>query len=163
LRLRGEALFTVTHHDKTPLTVLAGPSVTRVLGTQFVVRHYSGDTAARVVVQSGKVRVGPIVVTAREETTVSAAGVAPVRAADLTQLSFATGTLTIRDTPLRDAIADLNRWYDVDIRPANAALGAQRINGAFAAGSIANLASILELMLNVHAVHDGRVLTLFPK
>ena len=41
LRLRGEALFTVSHHEGIPLTVIAGPTTARVLGTSFVVRELS--------------------------------------------------------------------------------------------------------------------------
>ena len=40
VRLIGAGLFTVSHHDGAPFTVIAGATVARVLGTSFVVRRY---------------------------------------------------------------------------------------------------------------------------
>ncbi|HXC24674.1 MAG TPA: FecR domain-containing protein, partial [Gemmatimonadaceae bacterium] len=51
----GEAVFAVSHHTRTPFTVVTGGVTTRVLGTEFLVRRYPTDTATLVAVREGKV------------------------------------------------------------------------------------------------------------
>ena len=163
VHLTGEALFTVSHHEGAPFTVVAGKTAARVLGTSFTVRHYLTDTTAIVAVNEGKVAVGATIVTARRLVEVGPTGVLLRRPADPSLFSFTTGVLTIEDMPLSSAIVELSRWYDADIRLGAPALVTQRIRGQFAAGSLADLTSILELTFDVRVVRDGRVLTLYPK
>ncbi len=162
LRLEGEALFTVVHSQGRPFTVIAGPSTTRVLGTSFAVRHYPGDTAAVVAVRDGKVVVQSQVVIQAEQVTIGAQGAGAVRPTSPTQFSFASGVLTFNGMLLPDAIPQLNRWYDADIRLGDSSLETQNIVGGFKSGSLTDLAAILEMMYSVRVVRDGRVLTLYP-
>lgn len=163
LYLRGEALFAITHHDRVPLTIVAGHTTTTVLGTRFVVRHYATDSSVRVAVHDGKVSVHSVVLTANEEATVGATGQVRVQAAPAARFTFASGVLTLEDMPLSAGIVELSRWYDADIRLGDASLAAQRIKGKFAAGSLADLTAILEWTFNVRVVRSGRVLTLYPR
>jgi ferric-dicitrate binding protein FerR (iron transport regulator) len=162
LRLTGEGLFTVAHHRGVPFTVTAGQTTTRVLGTSFVVRRYAQDTAVIVAVKDGKVAVGSAIATAQRMITVGANGIARVQDVDPARFTFANGVLTLGVRSLSDAIPELNRWYDADIRLADPAIGAQRIKGSFTAGSLADLADILTLTFDVRVVRDGNVLTLYP-
>jgi ferric-dicitrate binding protein FerR (iron transport regulator) len=163
VRLVGQGLFTVSHHDGAPLTVLTGGTTTRVLGTTFVVRHYATDTATLVAVRDGKVAVNSLVVTAAHLVEVGRTGVPHVRPSDASPFTFATGVLSIDGLPLAAAIVELDRWYDVDIRLGDPILRTQYMTGRYAAGSPGDLAEILEGTFNVHVVRDGRVLTLFPR
>ena len=163
LRLSGEALFTVRHHDMTPFTVIAGPATARVLGTSFVVRHYATDSVATVAVRDGKVAVHSVVLTAARQVEVRQDGAMRVSPADPAQFSFAAGVLTLGDTPLSVAAVELGRWYDADIRLGDPSLTTQRVKGKFAAGSLADLAAILEWTFEVRVVRDGRILTLYPR
>ncbi len=163
LRLAGEALFTVRHGARTPFTVVTGTVVTRVLGTSFMVRQYPTDTATVVVVRDGKVAVRSAVLTAAQQAEVGRSGAVHVGKADLSQLSFADGVLTLNAVRLSDAIPQLNRWYDADIRLGDPRLAGWRVTGECAAGALSDLVNILELTLNVRVVRDGRVLTLFPR
>ena len=163
LRLQGEALFTVLHHDRIPLTVLTGRTATRVLGTSFVVRRYATDTVTTVVVRDGKVMVDSAMVVANQLVTVRHGLVVTRGPAMPAQFSFAMGTLTLDGLRLPEAISELDRWYDADIRLGDPALALQGVGGKFAAGSLADLAKNLELTLNVRVVREGRVLTLFPR
>ncbi len=160
LRLTGEALFTVAHKDRAPFSVLAGTSVTRVLGTSFVVRHYPSDTTTRVTVRDGKVSVQSSVLTAGQQISVGRMGASPVRSVDVTQLPIVSGMLTFEDVPLVAAIPELNRWYNVEIRLADSALEQRRILGDFPAGLQTDLADILATAFHVHVVREGRTLTL---
>jgi ferric-dicitrate binding protein FerR (iron transport regulator) len=161
VHLRGEAFFHVSHQQRAPLTVIAGPSTTRVLGTSFLVRKYETDTAATIAVRDGKVSVGHTVLTAMRQVAVSSHGVNAVQPATPAQFSFVFAVLTFNDTPLLEAIPQLDRWYNADIRLGDSKLAQRRIVGGFKAGSLTDLVSALELMFNVHVVRDGRVLTLY--
>ncbi|HXC26016.1 MAG TPA: FecR domain-containing protein [Gemmatimonadaceae bacterium] len=168
LRLTGEALFTVIHHEGTPFTVLTGLARTQVLGTSFIVRHYASDTTTMVAVRDGKVtvrstRTPSTVVTAAQQAEIAQTGQIQTRSADLAQFAFATGLLKLDRVPLPAAIPELNRWYDVDIRLGAPSLASERVTGEFAVGSLADLSDILSLMFNVRVVRDGRVLTLYPR
>ena len=163
VRLIGEGLFTVSHHDRIPLTVIAGGTAARVLGTAFVVRRYATDTATLVAVREGKVAIGSVVVAAAQAADVGRDGVPHVRSSDASPFTFATGVLTIDGLPLPDAIVELDRWYDADIRLGDPRLATQFLKGKNAAGSLGDLAEILALTLDVRVVRNGRVLTLFPR
>ena len=164
MHLMGEALFTVPHHEGMPLaTVIAGATTARVLGTSFAVRHYATDTTTIVAVHDGKVAVGTTVVTAHRLMEVGRKGLWHLQSSDASLFAFATGTLTLNDVPLSAAIVELDRWYSADIRLGDATLEKRRLKGKFTAGSLGDLAEILELTFDVRVVRDGRVLTLFPR
>jgi ferric-dicitrate binding protein FerR (iron transport regulator) len=133
-----------------------------VLGTSFVVRQYAEDSVVTVAVREGKVAVGSAIVTPHRLVEVGASGVAHFHDAAPSQFTFASGVLTLGVQTLAQAIPELNRWYDADIRLANDAIGTQQVKGKFVAGSLADLAEILELTFDVRVVRDGRTLTLYP-
>lgn len=164
IHLTGEASFHVRHAAGTPFTVMAGPSITRVLGTRFVVRHYAEDSTALVSVRDGKVAMNNnIVLTAMQQAQVSFGGISPITRATPGQFTFESGVLTLGATPLPEAISELNRWYDADIHLGDASLIAQQIAGEFATGSISDLAEILDMTYGVRVVRNGRNLTLFSR
>jgi transmembrane sensor len=163
VQLHGEALFMVAHRSGTPFTVVASGRSARVLGTSFVVRNYDTDSTVTVAVREGKVAVQSAVVAAGQQIVIDAAGRAERRSATPGQFAFARGTLVLDNLPMRAAIAELNRWYDVDIRLGDPALEHVRMKGEFAAGSRAELKVILEMAFGVRAVSTGRVLTLYPR
>lgn len=163
VRLRGEALFTVSHHAGTPFTVVAGGTVTRVLGTSFVVRRYGTDTMTTVAVETGKVAVGTAIVTSNRLVEIGSRGVTYAGPADASQFSFACGVLALEDMSLSQAIPELDRWYDADIRLADPALATKRIKGNVTAGSLADLTERLQVLFDVRVVREGRVLTLYPR
>lgn len=163
LRLTGEALFTVLHHTDGAFTVISGPTTTRVLGTRFVVRRYTTDSTTTVAVHDGKVAIRALVLRANQQVEIGRRGASRVGPARAAQFSFATGVLTLDGIPLSDAIPELDRWYDVDVRLGNPALANQRLTGDVPAGSLAELSALLEWTFNMRVVREGRTLTLFPR
>lgn len=161
VELKGEALFSVTNHADAPFTVEAGLSVTRVLGTQFVVRHYPTDSVATVAVKEGKVMVQSEVLTPGQAITVGANGAGKVESAQPSMFAFNSGVLALNPMPLSNAIVELNRWYDTDIRLGSSELQKERISGRFMAGSVSDLIEHLEWTFNFRVVREGRVLTLY--
>lgn len=55
--LIGEAMFSVQKNPSRPFRVFANDIMTKVLGTSFIVRSYSKDSAVHVAVNTGKVGV----------------------------------------------------------------------------------------------------------
>lgn len=173
VHLEGQAYFTVSPKVSSSFTVVSGPSVTRVLGTRFGVRYYGNDSIATVSVEDGKVSVGSMehnsasgptaVVTANQTAFVSIEGKPRVVSGDSRQLGFARGVLEFDDSKFPDAIPELNRWYNVDIRLGDSALLDQQVWGTFEAGAISDLVSILEVTFQVRVVRDGKILTLYKK
>jgi ferric-dicitrate binding protein FerR (iron transport regulator) len=163
IRLKGEALFTVRHSAGASFTVLTGEAAVRVLGTSFLVRRYATDSTTRVAVRDGKVAVRSVVLTAHQQVDVSRDRVGAVRVANPGQFSFATGLLTLEYVPLADAVDDLNRWYDADIRINDPVLRSQPITAQLRPGSLADLTRLLELTFDVRVVRTGRVVTLFRR
>lgn len=163
VRLSGRALFTVSHHGGTPFMVAAGDVTTRVLGTTFMVRHYPSDSVTRVAVRDGRVAVNDTVVTASRMVVVHRNGAMQMRAATSTPFLFAAGILALDSMRLSDAIPELDRWYDVDVRLGDPSLGARVVEGRFPAGARSDVAEVLAWMFDARVVRDGRVLLLYPK
>lgn len=161
--LDGQALFTVVNNEGAPFTVRAGPSFTKVLGTRFSVRYYNTDSVATVAVESGKVSVGSSVITANEGVSVSSSGESYAIDVSSNHFSFAYGILEFRYKRLQDAIPELNRWYNADIKLGDEMLAESKVVGAFESGSITDLMSILELLFDVRIERDGRTLTLYGR
>lgn len=161
LELSGEAMFTVQHSDGIPFTVRSGSTLTKVLGTTFVVRRYPTDTSATVSVRDGKVAVDSVVVAANEMIHVMPAGI--VREKGIAaHFAFVDGDMIIEPRPFRDAIADLGRWFNADIQIVDDAtwLNDRIIQGTFSRGTPRDLASILSFMFDVDVEWQGQDLTI---
>lgn len=161
LYLTGEALFTVSHKSGAPFSVIAGPGVVKVLGTQFSVRNYPSDSIATIAVRDGRVSVSSTTLTAGQSATVAENGQVALGQVEGGQFTFANGVLTLEERPLKTVISELNRWYNADIRLGDIALGDRYIHGQFTAGSITDLIAILKLTLDIRVEHSGRTLTLY--
>lgn len=163
LELRGEAFFSVKHHGGAPFTVIAGDNEARVLGTRFVVRNFDTDSAMLVAVEDGKVEVSSSVLTANQEILIDRSGRQVLQSASPSRFSFERGILSFDGIALEDAIQDLNRWFDADVRLGDPGLAERRIEGDYGHGTAGNLAEILELTFDIRVVKDGRTLTLYPR
>ncbi len=163
LQLNGEALFESKHRADHPFTVIAGHSVTRVLGTTFSVRQYDTDSVATVAVQEGKVAVGTTVLTAAQQVQVSVQGNSRVHSTIAGQFSFSNDVLTIPLMPLVRAAVELQRWYNVTIVFADPSLGEEQIKGQFTAKSVTDLVEQLEWTFQLRVVRHGDILTLYRR
>ena len=144
--LDGEALLDVTNDSRRPFRVRTRHALVEVVRTIFDVRDYASDSATTVVVSRGRVVVRSERATAPRSTTSSPtatldAGSLAVITADTVRVEYPVdvaartawsgGSLVFRDTPLRDALPEIERWYDVDIRLADTAYASRRITATF--------------------------------
>jgi transmembrane sensor len=128
--VEGEAYFDVVHDAGRPFVVRAGQLVAKDLGTQFTVRLYPEDAGARVVVREGRVAIRAVqgtratVVAPGQEGRLAPDGAVALTTADTSAVfAWLTGRLVLRSVPLRDALPDLGRWFDLEFRLADAGLG----------------------------------------
>jgi transmembrane sensor len=128
--VEGEAYFDVVHDARRPFVVRAGQLVAKDLGTQFTVRFYPDDAGARVVVREGRVAIRAsqgrqtTVVSPGQEGRLSPVGAVALTTADTTAaFAWIAGRLVLRDVPLREALPDLGRWFDLEFRLADSGLG----------------------------------------
>jgi ferric-dicitrate binding protein FerR (iron transport regulator) len=173
VRLDGEAYFEVSRVSRTPFSVVTATSSTDVLGTAFTVRAYQSDSLVRVAVTEGKVALRARTSTPGTGTTlvngdlglITTAGLATVvRDVDVTQYtSWMQGKLTFHQTPLRDVITELERWYDVKIVVTDTALASAPLVGTLPTQSAEQAVARIAAVLNLRQTRQGQVITLAPR
>jgi len=140
LYLDGEAYFQVARDSQRPLRVHTAGSVTEDLGTAFVVTAYADQVATEVVVTEGRVSLSraettspAVVLGLRDLGRLEATGRATVRrGVDVDRyLAWTKGVLAFDGRPLSEVMPALERWYNVEIRLSDSALGARRLTATF--------------------------------
>ncbi|PYO86702.1 MAG: hypothetical protein DMD58_16175 [Gemmatimonadetes bacterium] len=140
LYLDGEAYFQVAPDFQRPLRVHTAGSVTEDLGTAFVVTAYADQVATEVVVTEGRVSLSraettspAVVLGLRDLGRLEATGRATVRrGVDVDRyLAWTKGVLAFDGRPLSEVMPALERWYNVEIRLSDSALGARRLTATF--------------------------------
>jgi ferric-dicitrate binding protein FerR (iron transport regulator) len=172
--LEGEAYFTVLHQEHRPFRVRAGDLIATDLGTEFLVRAYPEHAGASVVVRSGTVAVRPVqgrdttqpgrVVRPGELGRLGADGEPLVEQADTAAyFAWTSGTLVFDGTPLRDALPQLARWYDLDFRLADSSLGAIPLSGRLDQTLTPARLDLLAGSVGLDQVRRGRVVTFYRR
>jgi ferric-dicitrate binding protein FerR (iron transport regulator) len=171
-RVSGEVLFTVTHRPHTSFQVSTENTVTRVLGTTFLVRRYPTDQATQVMVADGRVSLSGTHKNARRFTSIlttrmlgvvddsGRVSVTPNIAVD-DYTAWTAGRLVFRNTPLRNVVAEVGRAYDVNIRIADSTLAKQAVDWTLplAQRSLTDVLESLSDVLDAHPVRTGRIIT----
>lgn len=154
---RGQALFTVAHDADRPFVVSAGGARVTAVGTVFDVRRTGGDV--RVTLVSGAVDVEravdapPSRLSAGQQARVTQKAVT-TRAVDVeTVTSWTDGRIVFEDTPLREAVAEVNRYLTDGIDLEAGEWANEPINGVFRAGDRDAFASATAVGLGL----DSRV------
>jgi transmembrane sensor len=165
----GEAYFEVVHDVHRPFTVRARDLVATDLGTAFAVRAYPEDSGARVVVRQGRVSVRGD--GARSTAQVVAPGQlgrlgpdrqAIVETADTaTWFAWTEGRLVFDGTPLREALPQLSRWFNIEFRLADSALGDVPLSATLRTQPTDLELNNLAMSLGLKQRRTGRIVTLF--
>lgn len=165
----GQAYFEVAHDPGRPFVVSTSDASVTAVGTVFEVRHI-GDVT-RVVLVSGAVDVAqprPGVAPQRLNPNQQSAigkGQARVSAVDAAvATSWTGGELVFVDTPLADAVAEMNRYLTDPIVLDAPAAARTSINGVFRSGDRAAFVAAAAQLLNLRTVTepDGRVRLIGP-
>lgn len=125
LYLEGEAYFEVAKDASKPFRVYASYSVTTALGTAFTVRAIKGETAVKVILLEGKVRVEntqkstpSVELTPKQQVLLEADKISPVEnIANIDALTrWKDGyVMTFRETPFTDVIKIVSANYKTPI------------------------------------------------
>ncbi|MDO9587381.1 MAG: FecR domain-containing protein [Brevundimonas sp.] len=161
---RGQALFTVAHDPARPFIVDAGDTEVTAVGTVFDVRRIG--RAVRVTLVEGAVDVTaatgapPSRMRAGQQARVTAAGVSTRIVDTAKATSWTDGRLVFEDTPLREAVAEVNRYLEDPIALEGAVMADVPVNGVFRAGDRAAFASAAAegLGLEARKQADGTLL-----
>lgn len=142
--LRGQALFDVAHRKPMPFRVYAGTERITAVGTVFNVRL--DGNVVRVAMVEGTVKVhslaprlqgslrAPVeqILTAGEALSTLPDAPIVIASVNIPQVtSWKSGVLTFEDTPLSEAVSEINRYTAEPIAIADGAVGRHRISGLF--------------------------------
>jgi transmembrane sensor len=154
--LDGEAFFTVAHDADRPFMVRAGATVARDIGTAFTVRRYSGEPV-RVAVAEGVVGIGAMQLRRGDVATVDGVNTTVVRGTPLgPYVAWVQGGLVFDATPLRQAVADLSRMYDLEIVVADSGLLAEPITATIDAEPVDDVLRAVTFVIGARYERVGR-------
>jgi transmembrane sensor len=158
---QGQALFAVAPDSSRPFHVLAGPAHVTVVGTRFSVRYRTTGMDAgsvHVAVQEGHVRVAgsaaPVDLVAGQALAVSPEGaVGPVTAVAPGSIAlWRKGMVRFENTPLADALAELERYGPTGLVVRDPAVAALPLGGSYQIGHPGEFARMLAQILPVRLV-----------
>jgi ferric-dicitrate binding protein FerR (iron transport regulator) len=172
VELEGEAYFVVRHDATQPFVVRTARGTTEDLGTQFDVRAYR-DEHLQVVVAEGRVvlrpaaRAGtttPLTLHPRERGVIDAGGtVTRTRGIPVARyVSWTRGVLWFHEAPLSGVIAQLGRWYDLEIAVSDSTLLAEPLTISFGPESADEALTALARVLDARVTRAGRSVQLLP-
>jgi transmembrane sensor len=170
--LNGQASFDVAHDAERPFIVYAGDGRVRAIGTEFDV--YKSSNAVTVTLIEGTVEVASLAhrsfieravaqiapsetLLARAELTtgeqveiVSQGALSPVAEVEVDRVTaWRDGKVNFRDTPLAEAVTEMNRYSPTKIAIADGALNELRISGVFRTGNSDRFVNALEDFFDV--------------
>ncbi|MCC4586497.1 FecR domain-containing protein [Xanthomonas sp. NCPPB 1067] len=159
---RGEAFFEVAKDRSRPFVVQVGTRRVVAVGTQFSVRRDADEL--RVIVTEGTVRLetdpkdgkpqSPVLIAAGGIAVAGPHGVL-VRASTIAeaeqQVDWRSGYLSFVNAPLREAVAEFNRFSTRPLVLADPQLGELRIGGRFSWRNTDGFARLLERSYPIRA------------
>lgn len=158
--VRGQALFEVAHGKPQPFEVYAGDRIITALGTVFDVRLEGA--AVKVALVEGHVRVrsrianpaaapaAQIVMTPGEVLNARPSAPMLVRTVDVArETSWRSGVIIFDETPLAEAVAELNRYSEEQLVVDDPSIAAFHVSGVFKTGDLTRFARTVEEILPV--------------
>jgi ferric-dicitrate binding protein FerR (iron transport regulator) len=172
--LRGEAYFEVTSLSSEPFRVRTERgALVRVLGTAFDVAAYPERRDVQVAVRTGRIQV--TAAHGANSTIVGAGAVARLTDSVVTTsvtdvspyVSWTAGSLVFNETPVRDVLAALSRWYGIRFQLADSTLERTPLTARFSTRSSADVMILLKTALRVtltfDQAKDTTIVTLHPR
>jgi ferric-dicitrate binding protein FerR (iron transport regulator) len=159
--LQGEAFFKVVHNKNHPFMVVANHTFVKDIGTQFNVMAY--DSAQIIVaVKQGLVSFGKV----KQGKPLKELGeISPNRMgvlentgkftlsniSDLNRYTgWTDGKLVFRNTPFKEVVKRLERWYDIDCKIEDPNLKNRTLTATYDNMSMDDVLKVLSLSLNIN-------------
>lgn len=155
----GQAMFDVAPDRERPFVVQAGQARVTAVGTVFDVRRDAAGASVTLVsgivdVASGRdgratrMSAGHQARVAPRETRIEAVDVA-------LETSWTDGRIVLRDTPLREAVAEVNRYLTAKVKLAPGRLEGVAVNGVFKTGDRDAFVSTVSAGLDLQATRQA--------
>jgi len=122
--IEGEAYFEIQKDPTRPFKVTSGNQTVEVLGTTFNISAYPGERAVRTTLVEGKVKVGQtgassssVYLYPGQQSILKKGSEIKVKQVNLMeQVGWKEGLFYFDETALKDAMLQISRWYDIEIR-----------------------------------------------
>lgn len=165
--LEGEAYFSVARDYGKPFIVETRRTQTRVLGTRFNLRDFNLENEAVITLEEGKVEFSDPQI--RQKLNLTPGYQAVLAGNSLTKrpvnvagyLTWKTGVLHFDNTPLQQAMAEVERSYDVSIHIADTSLSKLHIKGSFRRIPVDRLMSDISFLLNTKYRIQNNIITIY--
>ncbi len=163
--LEGEAYFEVAPDPRKPFTVYAANAITRDRGTKFGVRAYPGASQVDVVVVEGSVELSGRVLGTADLGRLDRRGRLRIEhgADTAAWLGWRRDRLVFSNTPLREALPQLNRWYDADLELGDSALGNYPLTASLHGEPLDKVLDLISAALNVRVARRGTTILLYRR
>jgi ferric-dicitrate binding protein FerR (iron transport regulator) len=188
VELDGEAFFEVAHEAARTFRVHTRYGLARDLGTKFDVRAYQNLPAATITVTEGSVVVTPnrrarhasarrgagrlpaplspdsLIVVAAQVARASADGVLDVHADSAAgiRLAWMSGRLVFDQTPVGEAVDQLDRWYDADVELGDSTLAHLRLTASLGGEPFQRAIQVVARALDARVVRRDSTYILYP-
>jgi transmembrane sensor len=159
---QGEALFEVSHNRLRPFTVQVGDLRIRDVGTRFNVRKQAKGSTISVLEGEVELNNGQSVnnehlVAGHQRIYTETAGLGELEAVEPDQLTaWVNGQLVFKHTPLREVMAELERYHPVQFTLADPKLAQDTLSGTFNSDDIDPFLHALETILPIQAKRNGQ-------
>ena len=160
VELDGEGYFKVASNPDWPMYVRTSKGLTvKVTGTEFNLSTYSDDAALKLTLVRGKVSLldekteAEVAVRENEEVVVGAKAKLEKpthKAADLRlNTSWKDGFLVFDNTPIREVIKKMERWYGVEITVADSRVMNNTFTASFRSESLQQVLTLLDITCGI--------------
>lgn len=119
--LNGEAFFEVQYNEQMPFRVISTKATIEVLGTSFLVRNT--NLLDEVVVTTGKVRFSErrnisneVILTKGHKAELVKRQITKDTVLNVNYMAWQSGKLIFHNTPLKQVVDDISRFYEVKIK-----------------------------------------------
>jgi len=160
VRVEGTALFDVAKNQTLPFRVIAKKGQVIATGTSFIVSSYPTDSGFMVQVREGSVTVKLDKLTSALTANQSVAlrgttSETPTDAQRTDAFGWVDGQITVVDTPLRDAVAKLTRWFNYDIKVPDSKILDRKASFSVSLDSSKKAIAQIEKSANVKFAYEG--------
>lgn len=164
--IQGEAMFNVQHEGLRPFVVQANVLEIHDIGTRFDVKlHPEGIDVAvlegEVELDDGRAVKHQPLTAGKQVVYALNAGLKPAQALETEQVTaWQQGHLVFKRTPLREAVAELERYHPVQFVLADTRLAGETLSGTFDSDDLDPFLHALETILPIRAKRNGQKIVL---
>lgn len=168
VKLSGEAFFEVAKNPECPFKVMVNDIEIEVLGTSFNIKSYNHNTVETSLITgrikiSGKSLPQEYILSPGEKATYCATSkVLKITQADThVEAGWCDNFLIFESAPLNEVIAQIERWYGVNIELHRKEIANDLLSGSFRHESVENIIESLSIQYNFKYKIHKDIITIY--